>query len=340
MVASGCGGGGGGSDDAGHGGSDGGAQDGSTPRDGSVRDGDVPDGAARDGDLLADGHVLADGATADSSTAGDAGGTDGGSTPDAGGSSDAGMGGSDGGAAGDAGVTDAGVTDAGPLVCYDATFSNTGRVEAPTSPLFNPAGSFTLEAWIAPATVTSGLSRRVIAAHYGRAQDQNLAYRIALDSNGQLVATASRFGASSADYLHPTVLTAGTFHHVAMVVDTTAQTLTMYVDGVPGQAWFAGLSAINATTQPFTIGDYDASLTALASSPFSGVISDVRLSNGTRYTATFTPAVRLAADAMTVALYPLDEAPGVSVRRDISGNGLHASVTSADVTATPAASCR
>ena len=316
-IACGCGGGGSGDVEDAGGGSDGGAQDGSTPGDGSVRDGDVPDG-----DVVADGDVLADGATADGSTASDGGGTDGGSTADAGAATDSGP--------TDSGPTDSGpMVDAGPPVCHDATFTNTGRVEAPTSLAFNPAGSFTLEAWIAPATVTSTVSRRVIAAHYGRAQDQNLAYRIALDTNGQLVATASRFGASSADFLHPTVLTAGVFHHVAMVVNTTTQSLTMYVDGVPGQDWFAGLSAINATNQPFTIGDYD---TSLASSPFSGVIADVRLSNGTRYTAAFTPAARLTADAMTLALYPLDEAPGATVVRDISGNGLHAAVASPDVT--------
>lgn len=331
---------------------DGGAGDGSVG-DGAVVDVSSPDGeilvdaanedqatrdssVAHDGDVTLDASddaaVLVDASTSDAGTHGDAGTNgDAGTSGDAGASRDAGV-----DAGQDASVADGGPMDGGAPVCHQATFSGAGRVEVPTDASFNPGGSFTLEAWVAPATASSVLARRVIAAHYGTAQDQNFAYRLALTDDGRVAATASRFGATAADYLHPTPLTADTFHHVAMVVDTSAQTLTIFVDGVPGQSWFAGLSAINATAQPFTIGDYDATVT---SSPFSGVIADVRLSTGTRYTSMFTPSARLVADAQTVALYPLDEAPGSGTVRDVSGNGLNGSVASAAVTFATAA-CR
>ena len=46
---------------------------------------------------------------------------------------------------------------------------------------------------------------------------------------------------------------------------------------------------------------------------FNGNISDVRISSSARYTANFTPAALLVADARTLGLWRLDEGNGTTV---------------------------
>ncbi|MES1182290.1 MAG: LamG domain-containing protein [Myxococcales bacterium] len=94
------------------------------------------------------------------------------------------------------------------------------------------------------------------------------------------------------------------WQHVAFAYDGTSGRI--YVDGVKvGEQ--AGVSAPANSNGNIQIGHVirDSSLAAM-----HGFYSELRVSNIARYTASFTPAAHLAADASTTGLWKLDEGAG------------------------------
>ena len=216
--------------------------------------------------------------------------------------------------------------------CTVAAFTGSGRLEAPADAAWNPAGDLTIEAWIAPRTITWTAPRRVIVAHNGLPSAFDVSFSVALDGSGRLVAGVSRFGSTFAEYTHPTPLPTNDFHHVAVVFNALQQELTLFLDGVPGQVWFTGVPEIRATNQELTIGDNHPDL---PSAPFTGVIADVRLSSVARYSAAFTPVSYLTSDGDTLAHFPLDDPPLSTAAVDRGPSALDASVASPQVAFTP-----
>ena len=62
--------------------------------------------------------------------------------------------------------------------------------------------------------------------------------------------------------------------------------------------------------------------------PYNGIIDELRISKFARYTADYTPQLRLEADEHTLALYHFDEGAG-DVLADSSGNKHHGKIVNA-----------
>lgn len=101
----------------------------------------------------------------------------------------------------------------------------------------------------------------------------------------------------------------GAFHHYAVCF--AGGQAELYFDGsVVGAA-----AAVPANkSAPFHIGSW-ISYPTLATT----TVDEVRISAGHRYTAAFTPAKRLTADANTLHLYHLDEGTGSTTVDSASG---------------------
>ena len=188
--------------------------------------------------------------------------------------------------------------------------------EATKSIVSNVTGDFTIEAWVLWNGGNNSFPRIL---DFGN------------DQNNWIVLTAAnpfgfmgpRFmihepaGDQLVDASAP--LTPGTWNHIAVTLDASTNTLTMYING---QA--------SASTGGFTFRLSDIGITAnnwLGQSEypgdpyFSGNIEELRISNNVRYTANFdpVPTVQFTPDANTVALYHFNEGGGQTTA-DATGN--------------------
>ncbi|MBC7818148.1 MAG: protein kinase, partial [Planctomycetaceae bacterium] len=111
--------------------------------------------------------------------------------------------------------------------------------------------------------------------------------------------------------------------HVAMSWDQTAYRL--FVDGELVQERQSGPVIDTTKNDGFFVGAYG---TKDVSTPFHGMIDEVRISNFARYKAKFVPAARWDSDADTLALYHFDEGVGDELK-DSSGNNHHGQIIGA-----------
>ena len=172
----------------------------------------------------------------------------------------------------------------------------------------------TAEAWIYP-TVSRG-DNQAIVAHWQTTASNLASYELYLDTNGKLAfavvgGAAGLMNGSSITSSGAVPLNQWT--HVAGVYNAQAGRLTVYVGGAIAAT--AALTLVPAqvvqlASVPLTVGRLPAG--AAQEQPFQGYIDEVRVSSVTRYTAGFTPAATLGADAQTIVLYHFDEPSGTT----------------------------
>lgn len=128
-----------------------------------------------------------------------------------------------------------------------------------------------------------------------------------------------------AQVISRTVVPLQAWTHIAAVYD--GATMRLYLNGqLTDTAPAAGGKAVANADGEVTIGGRP--------DIFNGVISDVRISSSARYTANFTPAPLLAADARTLSLWHLDEGVGTTTT-DVGSARLIGTLMRASATAGP-----
>jgi len=153
-------------------------------------------------------------------------------------------------------------------------FDGVATVEIPATPAMtwpDNGSSFTISAWANPESlpVTGEKWGSLIANNPGGTGDQGYCGiaiapdgKWSFESNGQDTATMGIAVRGAAVAL-------GTWQHVAIVQNGTANTQTIYVNGVAGPAQMRGSSPCNSTAS-FSIGFKDGD-------GFTGMVDDVRI---------------------------------------------------------------
>lgn len=131
---------------------------------------------------------------------------------------------------------------------------------------------------------------------------------IFITAGGELGVYLSGIGPNASLTSGPLAL--GTWLHVAVVTDATSSRL--YLNGQQVAATNSITFRNNARLGGIGL-HYRGSGGANTLPSFDGAIDEFRISSVARYTANFTPAVRLSADAQTLVLYHFDEGVGTSV---------------------------
>jgi hypothetical protein len=106
-----------------------------------------------------------------------------------------------------------------------------------------------------------------------------------------------------------TALALNRWTHVAGVFDPASSAIILYVDGKSVGQDVSTCSHVYVSGASLQVGEIG----------LRGLISEVRMSSGVRYTAAFTPATKLAVDASTIALYHFADGSG-STARDSASN--------------------
>ncbi len=129
-----------------------------------------------------------------------------------------------------------------------------------------PSDAVTVEAWVKPDSI--GQQRSILMA--GRAEGVTWSYYLLLADTG--VARFGVFASQIAYVAGSTVLTPGTWHHVAGTYDAAAGKVSIYVDGALEGTKAAG-GALRQVGSPLTIGAnfYMSELR----NPFAGAIDEV-----------------------------------------------------------------
>jgi len=201
-------------------------------------------------------------------------------------------------------------------------------VHVPDNPALDVTGPVTIEAWIKVESVTrpQGIVERFNS--FGSSTSDG-GYALRLTSAGKLRFYTIKNGAVTDNVIGGTTLTPNEWHHVAGVFD--GGQLRVYLDGRLDGSKASGFVPV-AGTASLKIGARGDD----ATTRFSGLIDEVRLTAGSLYGANFIPAQRLALSANTRGLWKFD---GQNAN-DSSGSGMHGSLIgaatfSADVPVSP-----
>jgi hypothetical protein len=185
------------------------------------------------------------------------------------------------------------------------------RLELPA--FLEEPGPFTIELWINPLEVSN--SRNIFRT---KLPDAGEAVALSFSAKDALLFSAGRGSKWASAAGRP--MTAGVWQHVACVY--SAAQVRLYQDGRR-----TGGAAVNEPLgvpgQPLWIGDC-----GLDSHAYRGLVREIRISRGERYTNDFQPERILATDDSTLALYHCDEAAGNEVK-DASAGGKHGTLRGA-----------
>jgi len=237
----------------------------------------------------------------------------------------------------DAGLGDAGAPDGespdGGATSFALHFDGSGdQIAFPMS--FGEVGDrFTFEAWVRPASASSGSSEGeggMIFIHRADCRDFILEWSGNVDGR-----TPERFrfrvhdtsACASAAAEAPMASAVDTWHHVAGVFD--AGMLHLFVDGALVAS--ATLAATAPTWADALFGHWagrDGYDPRPERGAFNGDIDELRISRIARYASEFVPDTHLGVDAETVALWMLDEGTA-SLAYDSSPSALHGVVSGA-----------
>lgn len=208
------------------------------------------------------------------------------------------------------------------------------RLDAPARPI-DVGGAFTLEFWLkaAPGDNSSGacseggdswINGNIIfdrdiygpgdAGDYGIAlHGGRIAFGVAVGNDGQTLCAGSGLADNA-------------WHHIAATRSITGL-MSVFIDGALARraqgpagdlSYRDGRSSAYPNSDPYLVIGAEKHDAGAAYPSFSGWLDEVRLSTVVRYAATFTPAIHLATDAQTVALFHFDEGAGASTS-DSSG---------------------
>ena len=117
-----------------------------------------------------------------------------------------------------------------------------------------------------------------------------------------------------------TAVTAKVWHHAAMSI-VNGQ-VNIYLDGKLDSTGLLTDAMFNMPSSPWVIG---ARADGFLGDSYFGLVDEVRLSTGARYSSSFIPQRRFAVDSNTVGLWHLDESSGVSAA-DSSGKSGSATI--------------
>ncbi|HIE28602.1 TPA: LamG domain-containing protein [Candidatus Poribacteria bacterium] len=183
--------------------------------------------------------------------------------------------------------------------------------EAPDNPVFHQklGDTFTAEAWVFSM---DQVGERMIV-------NKEDSYEFALRNNGMFEAALKVAGAGWDWHSSGVKVENEKWTHVAITWD--GKVVRMFVDGkkAPGEKDMAG-TALNVTDSTFKVGRRERG--GETHSIFDGLIDEVRISKGLRYTGDYAlPKGAFEPDADTMALYHFDEAVG-GVIKDHSKSGI------------------
>jgi hypothetical protein len=170
-------------------------------------------------------------------------------------------------------------------------------------------GSQTVEAWIRPAT-----NNAYGCVFFTRNDADNQGWLIEMENGQATLWVADGVTDHSIKNTNVT-MQGGTWYHVAATYDATTHEGRIYVNGNQGASANLGPISTCDNCLPLRMGGF-------ASFPFfGGMVDEVRVSSGIRYTAAFTPPTApFTSDASTLVLYHFDEGTGQTAA-DSSGNG-------------------
>ena len=202
---------------------------------------------------------------------------------------------------------------ASPLTCPALFIPGAGGAVAPSSPLFGPPGSFTMEIWFFDMGGELGqftMSGLLLAHQIGSAGGGYI-YRLTEEvSDGVAsfgVSNQSTMDAGYAvDYSVPSAFNAHHWVHVAAVYDLSVPEMRIYINGemrnMQGDVNLPNPAPVLGDLGPLILGGPSNESTVNA------YLSEVRLSGSARYTSNFMPPAKLIDDGDTIALYHLDGA--------------------------------
>jgi hypothetical protein len=181
--------------------------------------------------------------------------------------------------------------------------------------------TFTAEGWVKTTLSSEG----VLVGHGALSGSGGWSISVTgaglMKFTGKTTAGSTAFTRSSSSAVND-----GQWHHLAAVVTTSTtvtgnNTVTLYVDGVQNQGSLTQSAVYVSDTNPLTIGRRPAA--GAGGLYFTGSIDEVRVSSGSRYSGSFTPArTSLIPDTTTLGLWHLDQGSGQTIV-DASTNQNH-----------------
>ncbi len=196
-------------------------------------------------------------------------------------------------------ATEEPTTPSGP---YSLSLGGAGDyAQAPSSTSLNITGPITLEAWI--KLNSTGAYQSIVARENANITNGGGGYELTITDTGKVRLNIWTTSTSYASTIGATVLSTGVWHHVAAVSDGSQR--RVYLNGVL-DASVSGALVPGTGTAGLKIGRRNST----TSSPFSGLIDEVRVSASALYTANFTPSASLTSGASTKGLWKfIDQSP-------------------------------
>lgn len=200
-----------------------------------------------------------------------------------------------------------------------ATFAgnSSSYVAVPNSSTTNITGSFSIEAWVNPASL-SGASKGIISK--GGTLGTSLRYAIRLNSNGRISLFTN--GASRLTSRVSTPLTVSNWTHIAGTYNSSTGDFRIYINGL------LDTNAIIASAVPQTNTDSLFIGISGASTPFNGQLDEVRLWNRVLSSAEVNQYMRTSLGTssgiytgLVMSIAFQGEHTNVNELKDMSGNG-------------------
>jgi len=175
--------------------------------------------------------------------------------------------------------------------------------------MMNGAIAFTCETWIKTTENKTGAAFWQNPTIIGNALSGVGPDDIGITTqNGNLSFWCGNGGGSGAQINTTIAINDNSWHHVAAVKHGTANTVTLYLDGI-NVGSVATTLTLSTNNAPLTIGgtsldfDYPGNNAARVQGFHQGQYAETRFSNVARYSSNFTPSFSHTTDANTVALY-------------------------------------
>lgn len=144
------------------------------------------------------------------------------------------------------------------------------------------SGDFTIDAWFNRAGGDGTV--RTVFGRYGTSK----LYKMGLNASDQVAGYVSTNGTNETVVTGTTAITATGWHHIALVRDTAAGLLRIFLDGA-----HEGAVALTGTVNDGATAAAIGRKGGVAGEPWNGAIDEVRVSLGiARWTAAFTPPGR------------------------------------------------
>lgn len=174
--------------------------------------------------------------------------------------------------------------------------------------------AFTVEAWVF-CTATDGTNSQFIV----RFRNGNVGIEFRLNSATNDLSFVIGNGTTSTFCTSATAVPVGQWVHVAGSYD--ASNMRVFINGAVGAT--TALASANTGNPAISMGIGNSFVGS--TTPFHGLIQELRISNTARYTAAFTPSqVPFIPDTNTLGLFHMSEGSGVTAF-DSSSNKLKAS---------------